>query len=74
MLPAIFCLDPQSPERFLELRFKEDSLLFCSNLKQSLLGRGPGRGDTRPAHPPGTNTAAKTTASVFLGGRGEEGS
>lgn len=51
------------------------SFLFKSQINKSPFGRGPRWGDdVHPAYPPGTNTAAKTTASVFSGGPGEGGS
>lgn len=45
-----------------------------SNKQKPIWQGSPVGDDVHPAYPPGTNNAAKTTASVFSGGRGEGGS
>ena len=66
---------PRSPHLnvFWSCIFKTAFFFFWSKsqINKSTFGRGPRWGDVHPTHPAGTNTAAKTTASVFSGGRGE---
>ena len=72
-LPAFFCPDPHTLMFSGAVFLRQPFFFFWSKSKinKSTFGRGPRWGDVHPTHPAGTNTAAKTTASVFSGGRGE---